>query len=81
MSRDREGTPYTRKLIKPDHLIEHGVRLVLDVVCGMEIDDKTVKWKSEYKDKTYYFCGPMCKLEFDENPEKYVLSGDTGKGK
>ena len=47
-------------------------RLVLDVVCGMEIDEKTAKWKSDYKGKTYYFCGPMCKLEFDENPEKYI---------
>lgn len=46
--------------------------MVLDVVCGMEIDEKTAKWKSEYKGKTYYFCGPMCKLEFDENPQKYI---------
>jgi YHS domain-containing protein len=46
--------------------------LVLDVVCGMEIDQKTAKWKSEVKGKIYYFCGPMCKLEFDENPEKYL---------
>jgi YHS domain-containing protein len=46
--------------------------LVLDVVCGMEVDEKTAKWKSELKGKTYYFCGPMCKIEFDENPEKYL---------
>jgi YHS domain-containing protein len=45
--------------------------MVIDVVCGMEIDEKTAKWKSEYEGKTYYFCGPMCKLEFDENPKKY----------
>jgi YHS domain-containing protein len=46
--------------------------MVLDVVCGMEINEKTSKWKSEFKGKTYYFCGPMCKLEFDEKPEKYL---------
>ncbi len=46
--------------------------VVIDPVCGMEIDEKTAKAKSEYKSKTYYFCGPMCKLEFDENPEKYI---------
>ena len=46
--------------------------MVTDLVCGMEIDDKTTKWKSEYKGHTYYFCGPMCKLEFDEKPEKYI---------
>ena len=46
--------------------------MIIDVVCRMEIDEKTSKWKSEYKGKTFYFCGPMCKLEFDENPEKYM---------
>jgi YHS domain-containing protein len=46
--------------------------MVTDLVCGMEIDEKTTKWKSEYKGHTYYFCGAMCKLEFDENPEKYI---------
>ena len=49
-----------------------GVLLVTDVVCGMNIDEKTAKWKSEFGGKTYYFCGPMCKLEFDENPQKYA---------
>ena len=49
-----------------------GISLVIDVVCGMEIDEKNSKWKSEFKGKTYYFCGPMCKIEFDENPEKYM---------
>ena len=51
--------------------------MVLDVVCGMEIDEKTAKWKTEFKGKTYYFCGPMCKLEFDENPQKYVKANST----
>ena len=46
--------------------------MVLDVVCGMEIDEKKSKYKSDFKGKTFFFCGPMCKLEFDENPEKYL---------
>ena len=49
-----------------------GDSLVLDIVCGMEIDEKKSKWNSNYRGKTYFFCGPMCKLEFDENPEKYL---------
>ena len=48
--------------------------MVTDVVCGMTIDDRTAKYKSVYNGKTYYFCGFMCKLEFDENPQKYVAS-------
>ncbi len=51
--------------------------MVLDVVCGMEIDGAKTKWKTEYKGKTYYFCGPMCKVEFDENSEKYMVSVDS----
>ncbi|HUK84781.1 MAG TPA: hypothetical protein VLU95_02855 [Candidatus Acidoferrum sp.] len=49
-----------------------GICVVLDVVYGMEIDEKTAKWKSEFKGKTYYFFGLMCKLEFDEKLEKYL---------
>ncbi len=48
--------------------------MVIDVVCGMEIDEKTAKWKSEYMGKIFYFCGPLCKMEFDEHPEKYTRS-------
>lgn len=46
--------------------------MALDVVCGMEVDEATAEWKSEYMGKTYYFCAPGCKRAFDENPEKYL---------
>lgn len=49
-----------------------GIRMVKDLVCGMDVDEKTAKWKSEYKGKTYYFCASGCKQKFDKNPEKYV---------
>ncbi len=62
-------------------IIEFGARMVLDVVCGMKIDETKTRWKSEYKGKIYYFCGPMCKLEFDENPSKYVLPQNSGMDK
>nr|MDO8134954.1 YHS domain-containing protein [Candidatus Njordarchaeum guaymaensis] len=48
--------------------------MVLDVVCNMEINEKTATWKSEHKGKTYFFCSPMCKQKFDRNPEKYIKS-------
>jgi YHS domain-containing protein len=44
----------------------------MDPVCNMEVDEKTAKFKSVYKGKTYYFCAPGCKATFDENPEKYL---------
>ena len=46
--------------------------MAIDPVCGMEVDEKTAKWRSLYKDKTYYFCGKMCKEEFDDGPEKFI---------
>ncbi len=44
----------------------------IDPVCNMEVDEKTAKFKSVYKGKTYYFCAPGCKVTFEENPEKYT---------
>jgi len=38
----------------------------------MEINEKTAKFKTDYKGKTYYFCAPMCKKHFEQNPEKYL---------
>ena len=43
-----------------------------DPVCGMEVDEKKTKWKSDYKGKTYYFCAPGCKTNFEKNPQKFV---------
>ena len=51
--------------------------MVKDLVCDMEVDEKTAKWTTNYKGKTYYFCAPGCKAEFEENPEKYI-GGSTG---
>ncbi|MDH5634336.1 MAG: YHS domain-containing protein [Candidatus Bathyarchaeota archaeon] len=44
---------------------------VKDPVCGMEIDEKKTKWKSIHEGKSYYFCAPGCKKQFDKNPKKF----------
>ncbi len=51
-----------------------------DVVCGMEVDELTAQWKSEYLGKPYYFCAPGCKRAFDTDPEKYLKDTDTHMG-
>jgi YHS domain-containing protein len=38
----------------------------------MDVDEKTAKWKTTYKGKTYYFCAPGCKKSFEEDPEMYI---------
>ena len=45
---------------------------VKDPVCGMTVDSSTTQLKSDYKGKTYYFCGSGCKTAFDKAPKKYV---------
>jgi YHS domain-containing protein len=38
----------------------------------MTVDEKTAKFKTEYKGKTYYFCAPGCKIAFEADPEKFL---------
>ncbi|MBC7334537.1 MAG: YHS domain-containing protein, partial [Actinobacteria bacterium] len=45
--------------------------MAVDPVCGMEVDEKTAKFKTEYKGTTYYFCAQKCKEMFEKEPEKY----------
>jgi YHS domain-containing protein len=49
-----------------------------DPVCGMNVNEKTAKFKSEYKGKTYYFCAQSCKTTFDKNPSKYTSTSVFG---
>jgi YHS domain-containing protein len=51
-----------------------------DPVCGMDVDPKTTAGKSVYQGKTYYFCSPGCKRDFDKKPQKYVNVGAHGTG-
>ena len=46
-----------------------------DPVCGMSVDPVTARSKglhSSYRDRDYFFCGKGCKLEFNEDPERYL---------
>lgn len=46
--------------------------MVIDLVCGMELEAKEIELKSTYKGKVYYFCSEGCKQHFDNDPEKYA---------
>lgn len=30
--------------------------MAVDPICKMDVEEKSAKWVSEYKDKKYYFC-------------------------
>ena len=53
--------------------------MTYDPVCRMEIKDISKADKTDYKGKTYDFCTPLCKVEFDNNPEKYIKKDGNPK--
>lgn len=42
-----------------------------DVVCGMIVDEQTVRASVEYGGATYVFCSERCGLEFISDPPRY----------
>jgi YHS domain-containing protein len=47
-----------------------------DPVCGMEVADTSDTEQYKYKGKTYYFCTALCKIQFEHDPEKYIIEDD-----
>ncbi|CAN5761562.1 hypothetical protein BH20CHL5_BH20CHL5_06130 [soil metagenome] len=46
--------------------------IAIDPVCGMEVQTDTAQNTAEHRGTTYYFCGKGCRLEFGDDPEKYL---------
>lgn len=42
-----------------------------DPVCGMTVDERKAKLRSEHEGRTFYFCSASCKASFDKDPHKY----------
>ena len=54
-------------------LSKGGGEMATDPVCHMEVDAKKPNGGTfEYKDETYYFCGPGCNRAFEKEPEAYI---------
>ena len=54
------------------HLKEKSSKAFTCPVSDDKIKDIKSAPSSTYKGKTYHFCCPDCKKEFDKNPEKYI---------
>lgn len=54
--------------------------MAMDPVCGMQVDEETAQWTSEYEGKVFYFCAPGCKKSFDEEPMKYLGAEGSHSG-
>ena len=46
--------------------------MAMDLVCGMEVDERAAPAQTEYEGRTYYFCSNSCKQDFLESPERYL---------
>ena len=54
--------------------------MVMDPVCGMQVDTENAQWTTERAGETYYFCSKGCMLEFRDDPDKYLDPGYTPEG-
>jgi len=50
----------------------------IDPICGMQVDENTAQYKTEYNGNTYYFCASGCKKIFEAEPEKYLKPKTSG---
>lgn len=48
------------------------VTFVTDPVCGMTVDPLTSNRTFVHAGKTYWFCCDGCKVEFEQNPDRYL---------
>src|SRR6185295_10603112 len=46
--------------------------LVKDPVCGMDVDPRSAKHRTDYQGRTYYFCSARCRERFEAEPQKYL---------
>jgi Cu+-exporting ATPase len=49
-----------------------GEGIAIDPVCGMQVVVEGAQQVSEHMGVTYYFCGRGCRLDFEEDPERYL---------
>ncbi len=54
--------------------------MVVDPVCGLEVNPREAPYTSTYGGRTYYFSDPDCKRMFDEDPETYVKASTMSRG-
>ena len=72
----RPGTDHTHDHRHQDHPPQ-GASVVVDPVCGMDVDPATAKYRAEFKGRTYYFCSGGCQAAFEANPGRYAAADVT----
>lgn len=47
-------------------------KMIVDPVCGMQVERDSAAMTFEYQGTTYYFCAKGCAAEFSVSPEKFI---------
>lgn len=45
--------------------------VAIDPVCGMKVQMATAQHTAEYDGRTWYFCGKGCRLDFEDDPQRF----------
>ncbi len=62
---------------RPD---EDGEDVCKDPVCGMEVDPAQAAGQVTYRGRTYYFCSPACREQFDKDPHRFAYEPPRKRG-
>lgn len=54
--------------------------MVIDPVCGMEIEPQAAATTRDHMGQTFYFCSTQCAAAFDANPHQYMRQETVGRG-
>jgi YHS domain-containing protein len=46
--------------------------MAIDPVCGMDVVILGAAHSAEHEGVTYYFCGRGCRLEFEDDPTRFL---------
>ena len=57
-----------------------GIGMAKDPVCGMDVDvdEATATDTAEHEGTTYYFCCKGCRLDFEDDPQKFLSAESSG---
>ena len=60
---------------------KEAIKMAIDPVCKMEVEESQAAATSEYKGEKYYFCAVGCKKAFDLSPENYLDKEERDKSR
>ncbi|MGA9770344.1 MAG: heavy metal translocating P-type ATPase [Blastocatellia bacterium] len=54
--------------------------ILIDPVCRMTVAPESSAGHTDYSGNTYYFCSPLCKQQFDRDPESFLAITKASTG-